>query len=363
MTSTSVLPPYPHSTLGELHQLAADGGGPVVDLSIGTPCDPPPPKVLAILGSSGAERGYPPSPGTPRFREAAAAWMERRFGVAVDPANVAACVGTKELVVGLPSWLRLLKPERHLVLHPALAYPSYAMGAFLARAAAASFAEEAADQTGGALCRWVNSPSNPTGQLEDLAAANAWATANDTPVVSDECYAELTWAGPPRTIIETGRESVLALHSLSKRSNLAGLRAGFFTGDPALMEHLVEVRRHAGLMVPGPVQEAAAAALDDDDHAAAQADRYRSRLERFAEGLRNWGLSLVDLPPGGIYLWVAAPDGDGWGLARDLAHKGGLIAAPGSLYGEAGSGHVRIAMTAPDELLDLVLARLAATSV
>lgn len=357
MSGRSVLPPYPHSTLGELHELAA-GRGEVVDLSIGTPCDPPPAKVLDILGSSGAERGYPPSPGTARFREAAAAWMERRFSVTVDAANVSACVGTKELVAGLPSWLRLLRPERSLVLHPQLAYPSYAMGAFLAHADAAPFA----NQNGTALCRWVNSPSNPTGELDDLDAAARWASANDTPVLSDECYAELTWDGRPRTILEHGTDSVLTVHSLSKRSNLAGLRAGFFTGEPTLVDHLVEVRRHAGLMVPGPVQEAAAAALDDDDHAATQADRYRSRLERFAAALRGWGLPDVELPAGGLYLWVRSPDADGWSLARKLAEKAGVVVAPGSLYGPAGAGHVRIAMTTPDAQLDLVLQRLSVSS-
>ena len=310
--------------------------------------------MLEILGSSGAERGYPASPGTPRFREAAAAWIERRFGVTVDPAHVAACVGTKELVVGLPGWLELLRPEAGPVLHPDLAYPSYAMGAFLADVDAAPFTASA----GPALCRWVNSPSNPTGALDDLEQAGSWAADNDTPVLSDECYAELTWQGRPRTILEHSGGTTLALHSLSKRSNLAGLRAGFFAGDPELMEHLIEVRRHAGLMVPGPVQEAAAAALDDDAHAAAQAERYRGRLERLAEGLRSWGLPQVELPAGGIYLWVRSPDGDGWALARRLAEAAGAIVAPGSLYGDRGDAHVRIAVTAPDEAIDRVLVRL-----
>lgn len=358
MSRPSVLPPYPHATLGELHGRAAQHEGGVVDLSIGTPCDPPPARVLEVLASSGAERGYPPSHGTPRFREAAAAWVERRFAVSVDPMHVAACVGTKELVAGLPSWLKLLTPEADVVLHPALAYPSYAMGAFLAGTTARAF--EPRDTS--ALCRWVNSPSNPTGALDHLDEAAAWAVEHRTPVLSDECYAELTWQGPPRTILEHGTDSVLALHSLSKRSNLAGLRAGFFAGDPELVEHLVEVRRHAGLMVPGPVQEAAAAALDDDDHAAAQSDRYRQRLERFAAGLGKWGLPDVSLPEGGIYLWVASPDGDGWGLARRLADAGGAVVAPGSLYGPAGTAYVRIAMTAPDAQLDVVLDRLAASS-
>lgn len=358
MSRPSVLPPYPHATLGELHGRAAQHDGGVVDLSIGTPCDAPPAKVLEILGSSGAERGYPPSHGTARFREAAASWMGRRFGVSVDPVQVAACVGTKELVAGLPSWLKLLNPDAQGVLHPELAYPSYAMGAFLAATTAAAF-------SGGdepALCRWVNSPSNPTGALDDLGKAAAWAVRNRTPVLSDECYAELTWQGSPRTIVEHGTESVLALHSLSKRSNLAGLRAGFFVGDPELVEHLVEVRRHAGLMVPGPVQKAAAAALDDDDHAASQANRYRDRLERFAAALKEWGLPSVELPAGGIYLWVASPDGDGWNLARRLADAGGAVVAPGSLYGPAGAAYVRIAMTAPDDQLDVVLARLASST-
>ncbi len=361
----SVLPPYPHATLGELHTLAASAEGGPVDLSIGTPVDPPPPGVMAALADSGTERGYPPSHGSPRFREAAAAWLERRFSVTVDPVDVAACVGTKELVAGLPAWLRLLEPDRSLVLHPELAYPTYAMGAFLAGGKAQPFGSPSAEapstqtpSTGTPLCRWVNSPSNPSGELSDLDAAAQWGREAGIPVLSDECYAEFTWAGAPRTILESGTPGVLAVHSLSKRSNLAGLRAGFFTGDPDLVAHLVEVRRHAGLMVPGPVQAAAAAALDDDAHAARQADIYRERLQRLVDALSRWGLPDVSLPGGGLYVWVRDPAGDGWELARKLATDAGVVVAPGSFYGEAGNAYVRVAVTATDADLDRVIARL-----
>ncbi len=126
-----------------------------------------------------------------------------------------------------------------------------------------------------ALCLWVNSPANPSGQLDDLAAAAAWGRARGVPVLSDECYVEFTWDGPPRTILEHGTEGVLAVHSLSKRSNLAGVRAGFYAGDAELVEYLREVRKHAGLMVPGPVQAAAVAAWADDAHVDEQRPRYR----------------------------------------------------------------------------------------
>jgi aspartate/methionine/tyrosine aminotransferase len=292
--------------------------------------------------------------------------LERRFNVQVDPANVAACVGTKELVAGLPSWLRLLEPDRTVVLHPELAYPTYAMGGFLAGGEALAFPGAASPGAGAspegssepALCRWVNSPSNPAGTLDDLAAAAAWGRAASVHVLSDECYAELTWNGAPHTILESGSDGVLAVHSLSKRSSLAGLRAGFFAGDPELVAHLVEVRRHAGLMVPGPVQAAAATALDDDAHAARQAATYRERLERLVDGLRRWGLPDVTMPDGGLYVWARHPGGDGWELARRLAKEAGAIVAPGALYGEAGAPFVRIAVTTTDAALDQVISRL-----
>ena len=360
-------PPYPYDRLDDLRALGAGLDGGIVDLSIGTPCDPPPPAVVAALGSSGAERGYPPSIGSARFRQAAAGWVGRRFGVDLSPDHLAACVGTKELVASLPHVLRLRTPDRDTVLHPSVAYPTYEMGAVLAGCRAVPVPVDACwrldlaaiDEADAAraLCLWVNTPGNPAGNLDDLGAAAAWGRARGVPVLSDECYAEFTWDGSPRTILEHGLDGVLAVHSLSKRSNLAGVRAGFYAGDPALVHYLAEVRKHAGLMPPGPVQAAGAVAFEDDDHVAVQRGRYDERLHYLADLLKAFGLP-VTLPGGAFYLWVEAPDGDAWALAHALAAKGGALVSPGEFYGPPGAGHVRIALVQPMERLELVARRL-----
>ena len=377
-----VPPPYPYARLDHIRSVAeahwgtaahpgTTGDGGVVDCSIGTPCDPPPEVALEALVSSGTERGYPTSPGSAAFRRAGATWLARRFGVEVDPTRqLAACVGTKELVASVAHHLRLRQPRRDTVLYPAVSYPTYAMGATLAGCRAvpvperadgsldlAAVAEEDARR---AVMAWVNTPANPTGALSDLASAAEWGRRRGVPVFSDECYAEFTWDGPPRTILEHGTEGVVAVHSLSKRSNLAGVRAGFYAGDADLVGYLLDVRRHAGLMVPGPVQAAAAAALDDDRHVEVQRDRYRRRLELLAEALGAAGMPVA-LPAGGFYLWVPVPDGagDAWRAAEALARHGGLLASPGDLYGPGGAGWLRVAVVQPDHALDLVRRRLA----
>jgi succinyldiaminopimelate transaminase len=355
-------PPYPYDRLDVLSKEAEKVPGGMVDLSIGTPCDPPPALVVAALGSSGTERGYPPSVGSPAFREAASAWLDRRFGVPVDPQHVAACMGTKEFVAGVPHWLRLRRPERDTVLYPRISYPSYAMGATLAGCRAvpyATLADVDAEDAARALCVWVNSPANPTGDLDDLAAAATWGRAHAVPVLSDECYIEFTWAGPGRTILAHGLDGVVAVHSLSKRSNLAGVRAGFYAGDPDLVHYLSEVRKHAGFMVPGPVQAAAVAAFGDDAHVDEQRGRYEERLALMIEALTAAGVACP-APAGAFYLWAPAPGGDAWALAHKLAAEGGAVVAPGELYGEAGADHVRIAVVQPDDRIALVARRLGA---
>ena len=364
-----VPPAYPYDRLDTLRAEADRFDGGAIDCSIGTPFDPPPDDVVAAMGGSGAERGYPPSIGTPAFRAAAAGWYQRRLGVELDPAtDLAACIGTKEFVVSAPHHLRLRRPERDTVLYPAVSYPSYAMGATLAGCRAAAVPVDAewridlaaidpADAA-RAVCLWVNTPGNPAGGLDDLAAAAAWGRANDVPVLSDECYVEFTWNGDARTILTEGLEGVLAVHSLSKRSNLAGARAGFYAGDPALVDYLREVRKHAGCMVPGPVQAAAIAAWSDQAHVDQQRDRYRERLEMGIALFAALGVE-ASMPDGGFYLWVAAPDDDAWALTRRLAAEAGVIVSPGEFYGDESGGHVRLAVVQPTERMQDALDRLA----
>jgi succinyldiaminopimelate transaminase len=355
-------PPYPYDRLADLHKVADTCDGGAVDLSIGTPCDPPPAALVEALAQSGAERGYPPSVGTPSFRDGAAVWLHRRFGADIDPAQVAACVGTKELVAGVPHWLQLRSPRRDTVLYPHVSYPTYAMGATLAGCRAVpyrTFDGIAPDDAARALCLWVNSPGNPTGELVDLAEAAAWGRRHGVPVFSDECYIEFTWDGPGRTILAESSDGVVALHSLSKRSNFAGARVGFYAGDRDLVHYLSEVRKHAGFMVPGPVQAAAVVAFGDDAHVEAQRRRYLRRLDLLAASLSLIGVDCAR-PPATFYLWVAAPDGDAWALAHRLAAEGGAVVSPGEFYGPDGVGHVRIAAVQPDDRLELVARRLRA---
>jgi succinyldiaminopimelate transaminase len=361
-----VPPPYPYDRLDRLKPAAEAHDGGLIDLSIGTPCDPPPAAVVRALARSGAERGYPPSIGSPELRAAAQRWMSRRFDVDVPAGQIGACIGTKEFVGTLPQWLQLRTPARDTVLYPAVAYPTYEMGAILAgcRAVPVPVAPSggidlgaiADDDAERALCLWVNSPSNPTGALDDLSAAAAWGRAHGVPVFSDECYVEFTWDGPKRTILTEGLDGVVAVHSLSKRSNLAGVRVGFYAGDADLVTYLQEVRKHVGMMVPGPAQAAGVAALDDDRHVGVQRGRYRRRLDGMAAALSAWAGIDVPLPGGGFYLWFDA--GDGWAFTERLAKEGGVLVSPGEFYGPTVAQYVRVAVVQPDDRIDLVVERL-----
>jgi succinyldiaminopimelate transaminase len=353
---------------------AVPGG--MVDCSVGTPIDPMPELAIrALAAAAPGATGYPFSIGSLALREAAAAWLGRRFSVVADPAAVIACVGTKEMVASLPRLLSLRDPSRDTVLYPAVSYPTYAMGAQLAGLRAVPVpvddewrldlgAVDAADAD-RALLLWLNDPANPTGvsaTAAEMAASVAWARERGVVVASDECYAEFTYddAGspaPPVTALRSGADGVLAVHSLSKRSNMAGLRVGFVAGDPELVRYLGEMRKHAGLIVPSPVQAAAVAALGDDTHVDDQRARYAARRARLLPALESFGL-VHDGGPSAFYLWLRAGAGEtGWSIAARLAAVGTLV-APGDLYGPAGEAHVRFAMTITDEQVDRTVERL-----
>ncbi len=370
-----VPPPYPHDRLDAFRRLANTLPGGVVDCSIGNPVDPVPEFVLAALADAAPKAtGYPPTIGSAELRAAAVEWIDRRFGVALDPQQVVACVGTKELVASLPRMLHLRTPDRDTVLYPAVSYPTYAMGAELAGLRAVPVPLDAdwhldlsrvrEEDAQRALLLWTNEPGNPTAAVaspDAVSATVAWARERSVIVAADECYAEFS-GGEPTTALAAGVDGVLAVHSLSKRSNMAGFRSGFVAGDPTLVQYLGEVRKHAGLMTPAPIQAAAAAALADDVHVATQRARYEERRALMLDGLAEHGL-VHDGGPAPFYLWLHSHDqvDDGWELAARLAEAGTLV-APGSLYGAAGADHIRLALTQPTERLELVLERLAAST-
>jgi len=369
-------PAYPYDRLDAAKAVAQARFGKVIDLSIGTPGDPPPPLVLRALESNDdadrSARGYPASIGGAALRQAIADWTDRTFHVAIGPDDTAVCVGTKEFVATTPQWLHLRNPSRDTVLYPAVSYPTYEMGALLAGLRAVpvrmtadwSIDVSSIDPADArrALLLWVNTPGNPAGGLDDLSGVARWGIANGVPVFSDECYAEFTWSGPPSTILgrgggRSGLEGVVAVHSLSKRSNMAGLRLGWYAGDADIVSYLREVRKHAGLMVAGPVQNAGVAALQDQSHVEVQRGRYLDRLERAAEVLKALGIA-VELPRGGFYLWAPVPGGDEWAWTLELAERAGALVSPGSFYGAGGSGYVRLAMVSGIEDLDEIARRL-----
>ena len=362
-TLAARLPAFPWDSLAPATELARSHPGGIVDLSIGTPVDPVPEVVRAALRAADNSPGYPQTAGTSAVREAAAGWLARRHGVSVDPAAVLPVIGTKELIAWLPTLLGCGPGD--VVAYPALAYPTYDAGARLAGARPVATDGLVALGPESVRLAWLNSPSNPTGQVlpaEHLRKVVGWARERGVVVASDECYIELGWETTPLSILhpdacEGSHDGLLAVHSLSKRSNLAGYRAGFVTGDPALVAELLEVRKHAGLIVPAPVQAAMVAALTDDVHAEEQRARYAARRARLRTALEAAGWA-VEHSAAGLYLWAAHPELDCWASVHRLAGAG-ILVAPGGIYGRAGIRHVRVALTATDERIDAAVSRLA----
>jgi succinyldiaminopimelate transaminase len=335
----------------------------VVDLSVGTPVDPTPRVVREALAAAADAPGYPLTYGTSALRHAVSDWASRTVGADLDPDGVLPTIGSKELVAWLPTLLGL--GPGSIVVHPELAYPTYDIGAQIADATPAAVDDFAVlEQLGGAVSLlWINSPSNPTGRVlpvEEMRRLVEWARANGVLVASDECYLELGWDVEPVSVLHPdvsggSHEGLLAVHSLSKRSNLAGYRAGFVAGDVTVVRALLDARKQAGMIVPAPVQAAMVAALGDDEHVERQKMRYAARRAVLRDALEGAGFR-VEHSEAGLYLWVTR-DEPCWHSVAWLAERG-ILVAPGSFYGAAGARHVRVALTAPDERVATALQRL-----
>jgi succinyldiaminopimelate transaminase len=338
---------------------AVPGG--LVDLSVGTPVDSTPAVVQKALVGAADAPAYPTTAGTPELRGAIASWLARRCGaVGLGVDAVLPTIGSKELVAWLPTLLGITGT----VVIPPIAYPTYEVGVLLAGASVVRADSLVSLGPAPVSMVWVNSPSNPTGRVlpaAHLAKVVAWARERGALVVSDECYLELGWSAEPVSVLDpavcgSSHEGVLAVHSLSKRSNLAGYRAGFVAGDPTVVGRLLERRKHAGMIVPAPVQAAMVAALGDSAHVTEQRSRYAARRSVLWGALESAGFR-VEHSEAGLYLW-ATRDEDCWDTAAWLASRGVLV-APGAFYGPLGARHVRVALTASDEHVALAATRLA----
>lgn len=368
----SSLPDFPWDSLADAGALARSHPDGVVDLSVGTPVDPTPDTVRRALEAASDSPGYPTTIGTPELRAAMVAWFARRRDVILTEDQVLPTIGSKELVALLPSLLEL--GEGDAVVHPATAYPTYDVGARLAGATPVPSDDAPETWPENTKLVWLNSPGNPHGHVmsaEELRAVVEWARPRGVIVAADECYAELPWAEPwasegvPSLLDEYvnggDHTGLLVAYSLSKQSNLAGYRAAMLAGDPELIAAIREVRKHSGMLLPGPVQAAMTAALRDDQHVAQQRVRYRRRRDALAAAVVNYGFTLDPRTEAGLYLWAHA-DQPSMESVRELAELG-ILVAPGTFYGDAGNGFVRIALSATDERIDAAITRLQAAIV
>jgi len=338
------LPDFPWDALAPYGVIARKHPEGAIDLSVGTPVDATPEFIQSELRDSSNSPSYPLTMGTAELREAITEWARKTLGVTED-IGVLPLIGSKEFVAWLPTFI-----EAQSVLYPDVAYPTYLVGALLAQADATAVAIDAS-QWPAADMAWVNSPSNPTGRVHsesEYRSAIAWSRAHQSVLVSDECYLEFGDSVQPTSIlkyIDGDIKNILAVFSLSKRSSMAGYRAAFIVGDPTLIAKILEVRKHAGMMVPLPVQKAMVAALSDDRHVAEQRARYNARRATLSPALIAAGFS-IDHSEAGLYIWASRAE-DCWDSVAWLADLG-IIATPGIFYGELGSRHIRIAMTATD---------------
>ena len=324
--------------------------GGFIDLSQGTPVDPTPTFIQEALTKASNSPSYPLTAGSSQLKDAIRSWATLNLG-ATGEFDVLPVIGSKEFVALLPTFL-----QSKIVLYPKIAYPTYLVGALMASAKAIPVEIDAKSWPTADLA-WINSPSNPTGQVQsdsEILATINWARNNGSVIASDECY--LSFSKEAKSILSlTGgnNEGVLAVHSLSKRSNLAGYRAAFVIGDSKLIDQIRQIRKHAGLIVPLPVQQAMIAALSDNNHAIEQAERYEKRRIKLITALSKAGFT-IEHSQAGLYIWCSKNE-DCYKTVDWFANLGVLL-TPGSFYGS--EKFIRIALTATDESIDLVVERI-----
>lgn len=366
----SELADYPWDAVAPYAARAREHVDGIVDLSIGSPVDPTPEIVRRALSEATDAHGYPQTMGTPDLRDAICDWFSRRRGVTgLTPEHVLPTIGSKELVALLPTLLDLGPGD--VVVHPRAAYPTYEVGARVVGATPVA-SDEPGDWPEGTRLIWLNSPGNPDGRVWDVAQlrrAREHARELGAVIAGDECYAELGWEPPwDRTPIPSILDpqvsdgdltGLLSVYSLSKQSNLAGYRAAFLAGDPALVARLLTARKHLGLMLPAPVQHAMGVALSDEAHVAHQRALYRARRMRLKPALEDAGFR-IDRSDAGLYLW-ATEGRDAWESMARLADLG-ILAGPGVFYGPSFPQHVRLSLTASDERIAAAAHRLTAIS-
>ncbi|OAH10624.1 bifunctional succinyldiaminopimelate transaminase/glutamate-prephenate aminotransferase [Streptomyces jeddahensis] len=356
------LPTFPWDKLEPYKATAAAHPGGIVDLSVGTPVDPVPELIQKALIAAADSPGYPTVWGTPELRDAITGWCERRLGAqGITHRHVLPVVGSKELVAWLPTQLGLGPGDK--VAYPRLAYPTYEVGARLARADYVAYDDPTELDPTGLKLLWLNSPSNPTGRVlakDELTRIVAWAREHGILIFSDECYIELGWEADPVSVLHPdvcggSYEGIVSVHSLSKRSNLAGYRAAFLAGDPDVLGDLLQIRKHGGMMTSAPTQAAVVAALGDERHVHEQRERYAARRAALRDALLRHGFR-IEHSEASLYLW-ATRDESCWDTVAHLADLG-ILVAPGDFYGPAGDRFVRVAFTATDERVAEAVRRL-----
>ena len=339
------LPDFPWDLLAPYADVARKHPEGAIDLSVGTPVDSTPEFIQEALRAASNSPSYPVTIGTPELQKSLREWAQKYCGATGD-FGVLPLIGSKEFVAWLPTFL-----QSRTVLYPEIAYPTYLVGALLAQAEPTAVSLDTATWPKADLA-WVNSPSNPTGRVHsetELRAAIEWARATGGVLCSDECYLEFGDSASPTSVLNyTGgdNKNILAVHSLSKRSNLAGYRGAFVIGDSQLIKEILEVRKHAGMMVPLPIQRAMVAALSDSRHVSEQRARYNARRATMITALSAAGFT-IEASEAGLYIWATRNE-NCWDTITWLADRG-VIATPGIFYGDKGSTHIRIAMTATDE--------------